>query len=586
MASAPWLESMATLACVLLALAVGLRHERSAVAGTMLALLLALAAWNGGLALAAIAEPGPWRAAALRSAVLGMFAAVGLWFLLALRHRWPRRLRGPTVVAVALAPVAVFFVGAVTNASHGWIVLPDARWDPGLVGWAAPLTYLLAALVFAYGLVGTAIFAFAGVRLFRRDERRSGVVLTLTMLGLPIVSMNAGGGDVGMMLIGAASITIATLVLALTALRYQLLEPPPLGHREVIDHLRHGVLMANASGEVLDHNEAAERLLGFAPRGSSIADAVAAIASPDRRESVRRSLAMGGVDRPVALQLDALGERHLEVAARPILGERGVVLGRIATLRDRTEERRFGVSALRTQKLETLGTLAAGIAHEVNNPLAFVRANLGEIARLGEIVERRLASGGSKLAHTLCETGELARDALDGLERIQRAVSDVRRLAAAPNDGEAYVSIEQVVGDAVRLARRRARDRIEIEARFASDLPPVLGSEQLLVQAVLSLLIDAQHAVEGAGEPRIEVETGADDEGVWVRVRENGPGLSAPLLHPRSASALADAPDAYRFGLGLSVASGIAQDHGGSLCTESGPSGGTYLLRLAAPMER
>ena len=325
------------------------------------------------------------------------------------------------------------------------------------------------------------------MRLWREGERRSGLALLLVMPAQPLLFFADLRGAVELAYpLAAASLTVAALVLATTLLRYSLLQPPPLGHRQVIEHLRHGVLMASAAGEVLDHNAAAERLLGGAPGGHSIADAIAALVPNAQREPIRVALErVADTLEPVFLQVGADRHRHLEVSVRPIPGDRGTAIGQVAMLRDRTAERSYAEAALRTQKLEAVGTLAAGVAHEVNNPLAFVRANLGEIARLAELTLAWRAKHESPLADALAEMGELAQEALTGLSRIQRAVSDVRRLAAAPDAGTSAVSLDAVVLDAVRLLELRASGRVEIRTHFAEGLPAILGSPQLLVQAVL-----------------------------------------------------------------------------------------------------
>jgi C4-dicarboxylate-specific signal transduction histidine kinase len=250
-------------------------------------------------------------------------------------------------------------------------------------------------------------------------------------------------------------------------------------------------------------------------------------------------------------------------------------------LRDRTAERSYAEAALRTEKLEAVGTLAAGVAHEVNNPLAFVRANLGEITRLSELTHAWRAKHESPLADALAELGELAQDALSGLTRIQRAVSDVRRLAAAPDAGATAVSLEAAVLDALRLLELRGSGRIEIRTHFAPDLPSVRGSAQLLVQAVLSLLLNAQQALEGTPEPWIEVETGGEGEPwVCVRVRDNGPPLPTALRERVHEPYQLGARDPYGRGLGTSLAAGIARDHGGTLTAEPCENGAVFVLRI------
>jgi PAS domain S-box-containing protein len=586
MESGSLLAWLSTLSCVALGLVVGVRRERSVVATTVQALLVALALWSGGLGFANESGDGPWHAAALRMAALGMFAASGLWLLLALRQRWPRRLGGTAAMALALLPACVFFVAALTNASHGWAFRPDASWHAGLTGWAGPLTHVLVALAFGCVVPGATLFTLAAVRLWRQGERRPGLSLGLVMLAQPIVTFAALRGATGPTAVAAASLTLATLVLAITALRYSLLQPPPLGHRQVIEHLRHGVLMASATGEILDHNAAAERMLGGQPCGRSIAEAIAALASDAQRGPIRVALArVEDSLQPLSFQLESSGRRHLEVSVRPLLGDHGSPIAQIAMLRDRTEERRYAESALRTQRLETVGTLAAGIAHEVNNPLAFVRANLGEIARRSEVVAAwrgdRIDGRESKLAGELAEMGDLAQEALEGLDRIQRAVSDVRRLAAAPGTGTGAVSLDAVVQGAVRLLELRSGGRVEIRTRLAPELPEIQGSEQLLVQAVTSLLINSQQALEDTPRPWIEIETGADADAVWVRVRDNGPGIPDALRERVFEPFFTTASDSGSRGLGLTVAAGIAADHGGSLTALRCEDGALLLLRLA-----
>ena len=579
----PLLAALSTVSCAVLAIAVGLRRERSVAASIVLALISALALWSGGLGVAQTFGPGPVAVAANRIAALGAFGATGLWLLLALRQRWPRRLGGVVPALVALMPAGVFLAAAVSRPDPGLVFRYDSSF-PGQA-WAGPFTHLLFALAFACATAGAALFSHAAMRLWREGERRPGLTLALVMLAQPVVFFADLHGATGSSYpLAAGSLTVAMLVLSTTLLRHSLLHAPPIGHRQVIDRLRHGVLMASSSGEILDHNAAAERLLGGLPRGRSIADAIAAIAPTAQREPIRDAIERVDVE-AVSLQVEADRRRHLEVSVRPIAGDRGSVIGQIAVLRDRTAERSYAEAALRTEKLEAVGTLAAGVAHEVNNPLAFVRANLGEITRLSELTHAWRAKQESPLADALEELGELAQDALAGLTRIQRAVSDVRRLAAAPDSGATAVSIEATVLDALRLLELRGSGRIEIRNHFAPALPAVLGSAQLLVQAVLSLLLNAQQALEGTPEPWIEVEIGGGDLAVCVCVRDNGPPLPAALRERVHEPYQLAARDPYGRGLGTSLAAGIARDHGGSLSAEPCEGGAVFVLSLPARSE-
>ena len=577
MDSVSLLAWISTLSSVSLAVAVGVRRERSAVASTMLALLGALALWTAGLGFGRASDSAAWQWAALRCASLGAFAASGLWLLLALRHRFPRRFDGSEATTLVLLPAIVFFAAAMTNPSHGWAFREDAAFGVGVASeWMGPVTRAVSEISRVCGITASVLFTMAGVRLWRSGERRPGLALLLAMVAQPLVGWFVMRGGADTYPLAAASFTLAVLVVASTALRYSLLAPPPLGHRQVIDHLSHGVLMTRPSGEILDHNEAAERLLGGHPGARSIADAIASLVPSAQREQIRAEL--DRVERtlePVSLQFESERHRHLEVWVRPIVGDRNCAIAQIAMLRDRSQERVWAEAALRTQQLEAMGTLAAGVAHEVNNPLAFVRANLGEIARLSEFVTAWRAERESKLADELAEMGDLAREALEGLRRIQSAVSDLQRLIVAPDSPtQTTLSLEQVARDAARLLELRASPRVEVRTRFAPDLPPMRGSPTLLVQAVLSVMLSAQHGLEGTSDASIELETGAggDDGGVWLCVRDCGPVSDAARAQLQER-------------LATSLAAGIAREHGGTLSVEPCEQGVATVLRFPARSE-
>ena len=199
-------------------------------------------------------------------------------------------LRGGAPVAIALAPAWLFLAAALTNESHGLAFRGRSRRCGVDCGGDRSRSVLSPGRSRASPRERRCSRE-SGVRLWREGERRSGLALLLVMPAQPLLFFADLRGAVELTYpLAAASLTVAALVLATTLLRYSLLQPPPLGHRQVIDHLRHGVLMASATGEVLDHNAAAERLLGGAPRGHSIADAIAALVPTAQREPIRIAL--------------------------------------------------------------------------------------------------------------------------------------------------------------------------------------------------------------------------------------------------------------------------------------------------------
>ena len=190
------------------------------------------------------------------------------------------------------------------------------------------------------------------------------------------------------------------------------------------------------------------------------------------------------------------GERRIQVTALQVRDRRGDAVGQYLLLRDRTEEHRLERVARQTQRMQTVGTLAAGIAHEVNNPLAFIRANLTEIQRLGEIAESHREGPDAKLADELADLSGIAAETLDGIHRIERIVSGMRRLSTPRGEPVARVDLNEVARDAVRLANLHRDPRVAVELALWQKPVWVEGSARRLGQAVLNVVLNAHQALE------------------------------------------------------------------------------------------
>ena len=240
--------------------------------------------------------------------------------------------------------------------------------------------------------------------------------------------------------------------------------------------------------------------------------------------------------------------------------------------------------ARHTEKLQSVGALAAGIAHEVNNPLAFIRANLSQIHRMGERVEECHAERDpdAKLADELADLREIAEETLDGIGRIEQIVTGIRRLAAGGEQSVQLVEVNEVVRDALRLSNLGRDGQVVLEARLADALPRVQGTPERLVQAVLNLLVNARQALEGRSG-RVRVETRCHDASLEIRVGDDGPGI-AEEIQERIFEPFFTTKDPDRgSGLGLAIAFDIVRDHGGELEVRSKPGAGAcFIVRLPA----
>ena len=222
-------------------------------------------------------------------------------------------------------------------------------------------------------------------------------------------------------------------------------------------------------------------------------------------------------------------------------------------------------SLLRSEKLATVGGLAAGLAHEVGNPL-------GAIAGYAEVARARLGP----------DADPELRDAIQRIaaaaERIDRTVRDLLDFARPAPLTLRPVRLSAAVDAALRLARVQSRFRgVDVELDLPDGLPPVLADEHHLAQLFLNLFLNAGDAMQGAG--RVRVAARAADGRVRVEVADTGPGF-APADLPRIFDPFFTTKDPGEgTGLGLAICHRIAETFGGSIEAENGQGGGA-LLRL------
>jgi signal transduction histidine kinase len=225
-------------------------------------------------------------------------------------------------------------------------------------------------------------------------------------------------------------------------------------------------------------------------------------------------------------------------------------------------------------RMASVGTLAAGLAHEINNPLASVLANL-----------RLLEEAGGGLLQDPRELREVVADVLAGVERVRRIVEGLRLFTHTGDAGGVRLELPRVLDTAVALASSELRARAQL-VREDRDAGPVVAHEGRLVQALVELLVNAAHAIPAGCPERheIHVETRSDGPGrAIVAVRDTGVGI-APEQLGRVFDPFFTIPGAGGgTGLGLSTCHAIVTSLGGEITVESKPgAGSTFTVRLPA----
>lgn len=285
----------------------------------------------------------------------------------------------------------------------------------------------------------------------------------------------------------------------------------------------------------------------------------------------------------------------LRTSKVPLRGRDGKVSGLLCTYEDITERKRLETQLAHAQRLESIGTLAAGMAHEINNPLTFVIGNVDVcrewLARMDGKLARYVAetepAPGARLADIRDDIAEIEaslRDASDGAARVGRLVLDIKSMARASEPSRQPRDLRTVIEAAVKMTAHAVRHSARVTTAFGAT-PLVEASDGPLVQVFTNLLMNAAQAIgEGhADANEITLTTSTDARG-WacVEVRDTGPGIPADVLPRIFDPFFTTKPVGAGMGLGLATCHNIVAGLGGTLAVDGNPGRGA-VFRLALP---
>jgi PAS domain S-box-containing protein len=382
----------------------------------------------------------------------------------------------------------------------------------------------------------------------------------------------------------------AANVIALAAERFQTeagLRLSEESFRSLIEHAPEGVLITRGDS-IVYVNRALWGCLGYeGPEGLLGTRALDIVHPEDRPQFERRLRLLQDSSSPEPAAETRLLRRDgaavlTESSGVPIVwnGQRSVA----ALVRDVTERRKIEARLQQSERLSSLGVLAAGVAHEINNPLMYVLGNL-DLARseLGSLCGAASATGGGAapeargaLAPAALEAvrdvADLLDKAVDGGESVRRIVADLKAFSRTPGEEDrAPIDVRKVMASAVDIARNEIRHRAQLVVDEGA-VPRVMASDTRLGQVFLNLLLNAAHAIpEGAAQSHritVRIQPGAPG---WVRVEVQDTGAGIP---PEVQGRLFDPfyttkPQGMGTGLGLAICPEIVAALGGEITVES-----------------
>ena len=365
----------------------------------------------------------------------------------------------------------------------------------------------------------------------------------------------------------------------------------------IVDHALVALITADRDGRIVDFNPSAEAMFGHT-RADVIGRKVSDVVIPGRfrgpHEAGMQRMQAGGAPQVLGkrLELHALRADGSEFPIEMVLWRTDVSHATLytASIVDVTERQTSAREierqrdALRqSEKLSAMGSLLAGVAHEMNNPLAIVLGRAG-------MLEERCDEPGTPSIAELRNDARLIREAAERCGRIVRTFLNMARSRPAERSSVALNDMVQAAAEMLQYGYRTHGIAFELDLDKA--LPPVMADPGQIGQIVLNLLVNAQQALVGReGMRRVFVKTGVEptretrEPRVWLRVVDNGPGVAEALRTRIFEPYFTTKAEGTGTGIGLAVSRSMARAHGGDLVLDParGNEGGAS-FRLSLPV--
>jgi len=260
---------------------------------------------------------------------------------------------------------------------------------------------------------------------------------------------------------------------------------------------------------------------------------------------------------------------------------------------------------LQSEKMASIGQLAAGVAHEINNPIGYVNANLGSLGlyvekmlKVTEIYERAEASlAGQPLLEEIRslkqeadweylkqDVRDLLRESTEGITRVKKIVQDLKDFSHVDQSEWQYVDLHKGIDSTLNIVHSEIKYNAEVIKEYGI-IPPVECMASQLNQVFMNMLVNASHAIGEGNHGKITIRTGTENDMVWVEFADTGKGIAPENLKRIFDPFFTTKPVGKGTGLGLSLSFGIIEKHHGRIEVQSAAGNGAT-FRVWLPVKR
>jgi len=500
----------------------------------------------------------------------------------------------PAVTMLALFAGSTLY-RRVTPAPWGWSY------------WPSPVFYPFLLHVLACFAVGITLNVRYLLRRLTALERRKGrLMLVATTIPIAVGSLTDGvfpvlGIQTYRLGTATATIMVALLIYAVFRHRLFLLTPEAVA-AEVLATIPDAVFLADTNGCLRHMNAAAAAMTGQTParlQGMQIGYVVTLDPRGQAREEGGPAMLQDLREADAVVRAADGGWVPVTLNTATIVDEEGAFAGMVAVAHDVRTRRRLQAQLVQSEKMAAVGQLAAGIAHEINNPMTYLSLNLEKLREQtealrkvseaqaailretgenepapirGAVAQIRAIEKQQSSAERFDEMMEMLEESAEGAARIREIVQNMREFSHRGGTGPEPIDLNREADKAMRLAKKEL-DRAGHFRRDLGRVPPVLGSPSELRQVLMNLLVNAAQAIGPGGT--ITLRTRAGEGCGIVEVEDDGPGVDPDVLPYIFDPFYTTKEVGKGTGLGLTISYQLLHRMGGRIGVQSAPGEGT-----------